>query len=209
MWYLTFWADLHFSLVLHFCVANQIFFYFVSNGKIMNNIVLPKAELQCSFSLWQMRTWPLGTVLSQLLLGEKGQYRQQIYGPHSDSRKLLSRKAWLCLSVLNSEAVGQMPFIVLLQLEVIDFASSTERVQETAFGATMLVIDSFEKWVVYLLQQVFFVGLVIMLFLTSNARSFFQRQTPCKVQQSVGRNQPKYLICDLLSGTINTRHFLH
>lgn len=154
-----------------------------------------------------MRTWTLGTVLSQLLLGGKGQYRQQIYGLHSDSRKLLSCMAWLYAFLLNSEAVGQMPFIVLLQLEVIDFASSTERVQETTFGATMLVIDSFEKRVVYLLQRVFFVHLAITLFLTSNARSFFQRQTPCKVQQ--GRNQPKYLICDLLSGTINTRHFLH
>lgn len=45
--------------------------------------------------------------------------------------------------MLKSEAVGQMPLIALLQLEVTDFAGSTERVWETTSGTTMSMTNSF------------------------------------------------------------------
>lgn len=45
----------------------------------MNNIILPKEEIHCSIYLWQMRIKPLGTLLSQLLFGGKGQYAVNRY----------------------------------------------------------------------------------------------------------------------------------
>lgn len=74
MWYVTFSDDRHFFPVLQCCAANQLFSYFVSNVKIMNNIILSKEEIHRSIYLWQVRVFPLGTVLSQLLFGGKGQY---------------------------------------------------------------------------------------------------------------------------------------
>lgn len=34
-------------------VVNQLISYFVSNIKIMDNIILPKEEIYCSIQLWQ------------------------------------------------------------------------------------------------------------------------------------------------------------
>lgn len=110
--------------------SKSTFSYFVSNVKIMNSIILPKEEIHCSIYLWQMRMLPLGTVLSQLLFGGKGQYTVNRYTGFIQTTENLCRVTLVCESLsVPREAVGQIPLISLSLPKVVHYINWTERVK--------------------------------------------------------------------------------